>query len=89
MRYSAATTMSLRRLRCLFGGHQYRFVRAIDRLPEAATREYADDRPPEPIDSCTIIDKCARCGTERETTAAVCVAERFDISREWEEPDDK
>lgn len=74
----------LNRLKCLFG-HDYWFDRAKDLQPNEANRVYADDRPNEPIDGCTIVDKCQRCGKEKDMKAPVSIAERRGLPLEWED----
>lgn len=68
------------RLKCIFVGHDYITDRAIER--ERDTWVQVQDG--EPIDGCTIIHKCARCGSERKMTASVESAKLLDVPLEWE-----
>lgn len=75
------------RLKCRLLGHERVYDRAEDREEGGYQRLYAaDDRDPEPIPACYIVNKCQRCGDEQRIYASVETAERIGVTLAWRAP---
>lgn len=77
------------RIECFFTGHQWIPDRAIEREEGGYKRVYPnDDREPDEIDACTVVDVCTHCHAERKIYASVEMANRYDIELQWDTKDD-
>lgn len=72
------------RIRTALCSHDYSFDRSVDWQPDGYTRHHRGGDE-EDIPSCTIIDKCVKCGLERRVGAPADLAEQYDIPLEWDE----
>jgi len=74
------------RVKCWATEHRWQAIKAKNLNRDGCNRLYPnDDRDPQSIDACNIVDECMRCGQQREIYAAVDMARRNDIPLMWEE----
>lgn len=67
----------MKRVICAILGHEYYPDRAIDRKKDYGRRHFRDGST-EPIDTCTVVDVCERCGKERELASPISMAQSHD-----------
>lgn len=81
---SGKGTRTLSSVKCKFLGHNYVREKAVNRT-EGTWQRLDRHGNEKPVDGCTIIETCTRCGANQEVSASVATAKMMNIPLRFDE----